>query len=255
MRDEELVAPDFLTINRKSADELISTDRGFIMITFASKADYYNKPNRTSNPDYTWDFMKPPSYNGDTINHRISQIAPFGWGYAVCNTGNNERIEKAFRLVDWFYTDEAAELMSWGMEGETYEIIDGNKHLIIGDNEMPREKYGALTYGLFQRVDEAVSYETQSDEQNSILEKAMSFEEEYVNPKFWMAFSDEEFSRREELRPAIESYTDEMISKFIIGIISLSEWDEFQKNLKDLGIEELLSIHESAYNRTLKAIS
>ena len=35
--------------------------------------------------------------------------------------------------------------------------------------------------------------------------------------------------------------------------VAATEWDSFQKYLKDLGVEELLSIHEKAYNRITKS--
>lgn len=38
---------------------------------------------------------------------------------------------KMLRFVDWlWYSDEAYDLIKWGVEGETYEVVDGNKQLL-----------------------------------------------------------------------------------------------------------------------------
>ncbi|NLG53889.1 MAG: extracellular solute-binding protein [Clostridiales bacterium] len=253
LREKNLVAPDFLTMNTKSWEELVSTDRGFIMPTYVTRIDFFNKTVRSRNPDYTWAPMMPPRADTETGQNRIARVNPDSTGYVVCNTGDAKRIENAFKLLDWMYTDEATMLLSWGKEGETYEVIDGKKQFIVGENETPRDKYGALTYGLYQRVDPEVVNALISEEQVVALDKSLEYMEDRANPKFWIAFTDEELDRREELRPAIEAYTDEMLSKFILGMVPLTEWDSFQKYLKDLGVEELLSIHEKAYNRITKS--
>lgn len=252
-REAELIAPDFLTINKKGIDELISTDRGFIMINFVSLIDYYNQINRERDPDYTWALMEPPR-GGDSGTRKVSQLTPSGAGYAVCNTGDKESIANAFRLIDWMYTDEATELLNWGKEGVTYTVEKGQRKYIADENENLRSKYGIFTAGTYQRVLPEASYQLYSEEQNEAVDLAMEYEEEQINPKFWIAFSDEEFTKREQIRPAVENYTDEMLSKFILGMEPLSKWDVFQKNLEDLGVEELLEVHRSAYKRAIDTI-
>lgn len=40
---------------------------------------------------------------------------------------------KMCRFIDWlFYSDEAYDLIKWGVEGETYEVVDGQKQLMDG---------------------------------------------------------------------------------------------------------------------------
>ena len=73
--------------------------------------------------------------------------------------------------------------------------------------------------------------------------------EEKVNPKIWMAFSEEELKAREEVRTQLEAHTDEMLSKFILKQRPLSEWDQFVQELEDLGLAQMLDVHRSAYER------
>lgn len=44
-----------------------------------------------------------------------------------------EEFIKMLRFVDWlWYSDQAYDLIKWGVEGETYEVVDGKKQLIDG---------------------------------------------------------------------------------------------------------------------------
>ena len=46
---------------------------------------------------------------------------------------------------------------------------------------------------------------------------------------------------------------DETISKFVVGDLSLDQFDSFVQKLKDMGIEDCIAIEQTAYNRYLEA--
>ena len=39
------------------------------------------------------------------------------------------------------------------------------------------------------------------------------------------------------------------MSKFMMAQTPMSEWDSFQKGLKDLGVDELITLYTDTYNR------
>lgn len=250
--DAKILAPDFMTMTAKAWEELVSTDRGFIMPSYTIRIDEFNRANRQQNPQYTWEAMMPPKA-GENGQNLIAHTAPDGSGYAIVNTGKEESIDNAFKLVDWMYTDEACELLSWGKEGETYEVVDGKRKYILDGENTPLVQYGIMSYGLMQRVDPEACIQMAGDDQNRAIDLTLSNMEANVNPKIWIAFSDEELNSREMVRPAIETYTDEMLSKFILKQRPLSEWDSFVKELEDLGLQQLLDVHISAYSRVKAA--
>ena len=47
----------------------------------------------------------------------------------------------------------------------------------------------------------------------------------------------------------IESYVQEMTVKFIMGLESIDQYDNFVQVLKDQGIEEAMSAYQAAYDR------
>ena len=53
-----------------------------------------------------------------------------GEGLAVTTTSKHQ--DEAIRYVDYLYSEEGREAMSWGKEGVTFEIVDG-KHQFMPD--------------------------------------------------------------------------------------------------------------------------
>lgn len=251
MSDAKLVPADYLTINDKSWEELISTDRGFMMPEYLVRIDFFNNINRKTNKDYTWAVMAPPAAATAQGQPKIAKLNMDPTGYVVCNTKDDKRINNAIKLIDWMYSDEGSALLSWGKEGETYKIENGKKKFILGENETAQSKYGVATYGLLQRTDVAAYESVYSDEQIEQGHKAYTYTEEYVNPTLWLALNEEEMQVRTELFDSINTYTIEMLSKFMLKQEPMSNWDKFQKNLKDMGLERLLGAYESAYSRIM----
>ncbi len=250
MIDEGLVPPDFLSITTKSWEELVSTDRGFIMPEYLARVDFFNKIGRTSNPDYTWSVMEPPKGSTATGQAKIAKLNLDPTGYVVCNTGKTDRINKSLWFVDWMYTDEATDLLSWGKEGESYTVdANGTRSFILdaSKEEAATTKYGIGTYGVYQRT---TSFEeTYSSEQREEGKRAYTYTEDNVNPTLWLPLNDEEMKVYDELYTALVTYTEEMLSKFILKQEPMSKWDAFQKGMTDMGVDRLLEAYTSAYNR------
>lgn len=250
MLDEKLVPPDFLTINTKSWEELVATDRGFMMSEYLVRIDFFNKPNRENNPEYTWAVMAPPKGDGPNGQSKIAKFNMDPTGYLICNTGKKDKIDKALSLVDWMYSDEGCELLSWGKEGESYKTENGKKKFILNGEDTVQTKYGIGTYGVYQRT---TSFEEgYTEEQREQGKIAYNNTETNVNPILWLPLNNEELKVYNDLYAAITSYTDEQISKFMLKQIPLSQWDTFQKGLADMGVDRLLAAYSSAYDRVMQ---
>lgn len=250
MMDENLVPPDFVNINTKTWEELMSTDRGFITLDYIVRIDYFNLPTRQQNPQYTLAAIKPPRADLPTGENALPQLNFDFTGYTICNTGKQERIENAVKVLDWMYSDEGAELLGWGKEGETYEEIDGRRQFILPKaDDSPKLLYGVGTAGLYQRIDPSANEATYSVEQIEECHKALEYIEPHVNPMWWLPFNEEEQKRKTELHSEIDEYVKEMLSKFLLGQEPLSSWDSFQESLKKMNLEELLDIYTQAYDR------
>ena len=142
LKNENLVPPDYITMETKSWEELMSTDRGFITLDYIVRLDFFNIPNRLENPDYTLALMAPPVPGIQGASALLQKTNLDFGGYCVCNTGKEEKQENAFKLVDWMYSDEGMELLSWGKENETYQVVDGKRNLSFQATRRPRINTG-----------------------------------------------------------------------------------------------------------------
>jgi len=250
LREEGLVTPDFLTINTKTWEELMSTDRGFISIDYIVRLDFFNIPARAVNSNYTLATMQPPRANIETGKNTITRLNFDFTGYTVCNSGDKERISNAFKVIDWMYSDEGSELLSWGKEGETYQVVNGEKEFILpSEGDTCQTLYGIATAGVYQRIDEAAFGAVYTKEQAAEAHKVSEWLEPNVNPMWWLSFTEKEESRRAQLKDNIDPYIQEMLSKFMLGQEPISNWDSFVETLKGMGSDELVEIYTNAYNR------
>jgi len=73
---------------------------------------------------------------------------------------------------------------------------------------------------------------------------------EYVVPPLY--FTEEEEKILNEKSRDLETYVVEMRTKFILGAEPMENFDEYAENLKKLGLDDYLSIYQTAYDRSSK---
>ncbi len=246
---EGLVPPNFMTIEDKAWEELMSTDRGFITNDYISRIDFFNTAVRVENPEYTLTLLAPPVPSVPSGGARIAKTNLDFSGWSVMNTGKEKRVENALKLVDWMYTPEAVEILSWGKEGETYEVVDGARKFILNEGETVKNSYGVATSGLYQVIDQDAFESGFSKENIDAAIEVANYIEDNSNPTLWLALNAEEENRAAAIIDDLQAYCEENLSKFLLGQQPLCEWDNFQKGLIEMGAEELLEIYDAAYSR------
>lgn len=249
MVTEKLAPANLFTIKAAEWQELITTDRGFIMADYQTRIDFFNSMARGKNPEFNLTAMVPPKANTPTATNKVNKYNVDPTGAMVLNTGDENRIENAMRYINWFYSDEGVETVSWGKEGETYELVDGKKKFIVDEGSSPILQYGFQTIGSYLRVDPAAADAASSDEQAATTDMILEHTVAYYNPIRWVALTDEEATLAADYSTSIDSFVTENITKFIIGQRPISEWDAFRAELSNLPVNELLEIYEKAYDR------
>ena len=249
---EGLVPPDFLTIETKGWEELMSTDRGFITNDYIVRIDHFNTAVRLENPSYNLALMAPPVPGVSTGGARIAKTNLDFAGWTVCNTGNEQGIANSFKFVDWMYTPEAIDLLSWGKEGETYTVnADGKRTFILDEGEQVQSKYGIASYGMYQVIDQLAFESTYTQENIDAAIEVQQYVEANSNPTLWLALEPDEETRVAAIGDDLRSYCEEQLSKFLLSQLPMSEWDTFQQGIIEMGAPELLEIYNTAYNRVV----
>ncbi|RHP30284.1 extracellular solute-binding protein [Lachnotalea sp. AF33-28] len=181
---------------------------------------------------------------------RIAQ--PYGW--AITKAGE-EKIDEICKLFDYSYSEEGQILMSWGIEGDTFEVVDGKKvytDKIMKDPEyVPGTavaKYVKPDFGLtdvqtnFALIDER-GQTTFSMWANTDPSNAME-------PFLWT--SADENDTISQIKTDLVTGADEYREKFMTGAADPADdavWAEFQKTLTALRVDEICSVYDAAYQR------
>ncbi len=244
LHDEELLTPDFLSISTQSWVEQVSAGKAFITFDWLTRMDFFNKPMRELVRDFTMFFM-PPWKGGPRGQRKIEDTLFYGVGPGIAS--NSKNMKKALAYVDWLWSDEARDLISWGEEGITHELVDGKKKFldVTEPNELWRET-GIMTYGFFGRYDVQANISLASPELAYGLTEGHKYD---MAPLLIVNFLPEEQEIDSTIGQAIETRMEEQISKFIIGMKDMAEWDQYVQEIQNLGLDRMLSLHTTAHKR------
>lgn len=244
---EELIPKDYLTLQTNDWQDLIATEKGFITCDYLSRIDGFNTMVRGTNPDFTMAYM-PPIKGGANGSDKMAYTSYNNVGFMV--SAKSKNLDKILKYMDWFYTDEAKELVSWGKEGETYEVNNGQKKFIgVTDMASMRNKYGLSTNGFYLLYDFDAQMSTYTDD----LRKAINEDRKYdlpIQPVFAFSAEDQEILKTTGVN--VDDYYKENISKFLIGERPFSEWDQYVSEMKKLGVDQILELYKKTYKKLMK---
>lgn len=166
------------------------------------------------------------------------------------------------RYVDYLYSDAGILLANYGVEGETFHYVDGKPVLTELVTNNPDYSYNlALNIFTCDRqtpvpfiIDEQKARNDYSEDQsNAVAVWNEATDGLYNIPRQGVNMTTKEQEEYNSTYSDIDTYMDETISKFVVGDLSLDQFDSFVQKLKDMGIEDCIAIEQTAYNRYLEA--
>ena len=166
------------------------------------------------------------------------------------------------RYVDYLYSDAGILLANYGVEGETFHYVDGKPVLTELVTNNPDYSYNlALNIFTCDRqtpvpfiIDEQKARNDYSEDQSNAAAVWNEATDGLYNiPREGVNMTTKEQEEYNSTYSDIDTYMDETISKFVVGDLSLDQFDSFVQKLKDMGIEDCIAIEQTAYNRYLEA--
>lgn len=207
-----------------------------------------------------------PIANLDTGYDPYIIIEPsfFSWQkWAVTKDCKNP--EAVAALLDVLYSARYEELTAWGIEGKTYEVVNGDRQLMEGvggafweQNAADRNSSGGPLWAgcVFPTVSlyTMESQFTSRPEHKNDFQKSVAFQQNvYPDAKYcYMAIAtDQQNQRKAELITDLSTYSSELVTDFILGRASFDDWDKHIAQLQELGLDELIAIEQSQYDAFL----
>jgi len=204
-------------------------------------------------PDWHYEPWLQPKYNGKLYGTIVLQ-GYYGNYRAIA--AKSKYAEPLMKFLDWTFSDEGVEVVSFGIEGDTYtKAADGTIKMspdvkTASNPEGTREYLGIHDGSSFCNRQTAAGrdiFDVAGYLATASTELAKK-EKSYGYSYFWYKFVDaDENARYDELRTQLQTYMYEMSVKVITGKMSIGEWDtvvipEFNR----LGLQEALTLINKA---------
>ncbi|NQX62449.1 extracellular solute-binding protein [Paenibacillus qinlingensis] len=239
---EGLIPPDWLTMDYKAWTQFITTNKSFMTVQFIGQIETMN--TQFKNGEHL-KFMAPPIGAGG------KPYLPRGnyetLGFSVSSKTKN--LDAVLRYLDFTYSKEGTDVLSWGKEGESYTVDNGKRKItptIKEANEL-RKETGIMTAGTYGQFDySAVTSMSNENEKYSYAEAAKyQFPVTNVLP----ALTSDEKSAIMTTEEQINKYYETSIAKFILGETPLTQWDTFTSEMNKLGLQKMLDAYQKAFDR------
>lgn len=214
---------------------------------------------RATNPEFEivgapWPVLEKGNTSYTLLNE--SNIRSGNMGAIITKDCSDPKL--AVKLLDYFYSEEGADLLNWGIEGESYTEADGVKtytEAVLNDAS------GKSVSEAVQQWAQPLQGFTKPMEYEAWRQITLVLPEQIAANETWSKSSTELLlptlilpSKQNEeytqMMSDITTYTNEMSMQFITGQLSIEkEWDSYVETMKGMGIETAILYKQEALDR------
>lgn len=263
--EEGLLDKDFGTVQSKLIDaKMTNGESGATIGYLGGTVGAYLTQMKERDPNYDLVCAQYPVLEKGDVNRFGMFEADVNTMYAAI-TPACKNPEAAVKWLDYLYGEDGYLLMNFGVEGESYTMVDGKPVY----TDLVMNNPDGLT------VTEALALQCRASNKSPGLKQAPEYLEQYYQfPqqqegfKLWTKYADEyrkvnlpdglcatqdESAELATLETDINTYVEEMAIKFVTGIESFDKFDDFVNTLhKQFNVDRYLEIQQSMYDRYLK---
>lgn len=201
--------------------------------------------------------LRYPTLNkGETAMFGQRQHPYFGQGIGV--TSKARDVEAAVRFFDYGYGEEGHMLYNFGIEGKSYEMIDGyptytDYVLQNEEGKSPAQMLRGYTQSVFNgplvQDRRYMEQYAQYDQQKNAIETWMQTNGGDHNMPA-VTYTSEESNAIGAIMSEIYDYRDEIFFRAVLGDIDIdSEWDNYIRSLDRMGLQDVLAVQQDALDR------
>jgi putative aldouronate transport system substrate-binding protein len=197
----------------------------------------------------------PETADGEALCY--SNIASFGTDTTII-TSNCKNPEAAAYFIDYLYSEEGSTYLSWGIEGESYEVVDGEKQMLEDMDEdvqfydttmKKRYTYADPTtigFPMFKTFASCI-LSTKSDSYVEACRTWAQGDTSYRMP-YAVMLNDKQTATIDDVENTMKDYIRESRQDFIEGKEPLTNYDNYLEQLKLLGVEDYIAIWQECYD-------
>ncbi|SHH84402.1 extracellular solute-binding protein [Clostridium grantii] len=244
---EGILDPEFTTLESATYEQLVTQSETFIMIDWVGNQNRYNLEGQKTDPDFNVQpFFPVKGADGD---YAVPSAAKFEQSWVIPASVKDEPyFNTLLRFIDWCYTEEAAEILTFGVEGETFEKGTDGKLSYIDISKDISKEFGLGNNSLSVRVHKDFNYAFNGEEISNLfdeIDKAGAVKA----PEPGIRLSGDEIEEVKLYSTALTDYINVMTESLIYGKESFSDWDKFVTEYQNKGSDKLGEIYNTAWTR------
>ncbi|NLM62119.1 MAG: hypothetical protein GX193_08600 [Clostridiales bacterium] len=257
---EDLIYRDFMTAeNNTTFWSVFGYDEGIISASHtmwpfcADGMISYNRVDAEKNPDFWLTPVNPPWRDENTpagLSYVQSPVRDYTFVSTQC-----ERPDLAVRWLDWRYSWEGAVTCEYGIEGESFDYVDGKPvfrdFMLDTNSDTAAERYNYMYMGdkpgwyLYDKM-----WETMANQNVFIAYETWQQAPHHQNMPDGLTMTAEESGVYNKNIIDIETYVQEYTINIMFGNRKLEDtYDEFISRLKSMGIDECIAAQQAALDR------
>lgn len=196
---------------------------------------------------------------GDTVYVGMS-ICGTGAGNYTVISADSKHPELAVQWCNYLFTEEGSLLADYGLEGDTFEFVDGKPLYTEKVTHNPDGLSFSQAYNyytLYPSIGRSYNWkrETQLLEPR-VMDCLDVWSSNFVKDRTraypmpaGVAMNATEKSRYATLMADIDTYVTECTTRFITGEMSLDQWDSYVATIQSSGIDEAIALYQAALDR------
>ena len=172
-------------------------------------------------------------------------------------SATTEKFDLAKKVLDYGYSEEGRMLFNFGIEGKSYNMVDGYPTYteeIVNNPDGLSMGVALAKYALAQDMGPFIQDKRYMEQYAKLPQQKQALEiwsdtnmAEHILPPVNLTAE-----QQKELAPlldVLQTKVDEWQTKFIMGVEPMSNFETYRKELKGLGIDKYVQYMQEAYDR------
>jgi putative aldouronate transport system substrate-binding protein len=252
-----LIDPEFMSNDSKALNAKISDGTSAVaFLSINSGIRNLTQNMRPTNPDFKLTGVQWPVMNAGEESTYVLEGGITHCGVQAAITSNCADPVLATKVLDYFYSQEGSDLLSWGIEGESYTVENSVKKFtdkIVNNPEGKPSTEAILEYALpvygfvnAQDSDAYIQLTITLPEQGEARDLWQGLNPGATLPK--MTVAKENANEYRMILNEVKTYVQEMYIKFVTGQANLeTDWDTYVNTLNGMDLPYATECMTKAY--------
>jgi len=255
-----LLSPDITNESKKTLlPKAASGELGFV-ITDEAHATKIPAETYKQDPEAVWiSIPYPVPQKGDSVTYSEYEGTDIGNVSFITKTCTEEELITAIKLLNYGYTEAGINFYNYGIEGESWEY-DENGEIRLIESFVSQYDDSIQALNQYSRMNDATCPSIKTNHYAKIRYDETTLEAfknwslnsvvlEYRIPD--LRYTADEREAKADIETRIDTFMLPFAEKLVLGHEKIDEntWAEMEKELLEMGVEELIRIEQAAYDR------